>query len=60
MTDDPRGDQHHTPGLAAEVRAMARLAGPVVLAELGWMVMGLVDISMVGRLGPCVGRAGDR
>ncbi len=31
---------------------MLRLAGPVVLAELGWMVMGLVDVAMVGRLGP--------
>ncbi len=31
---------------------MLRLAGPVVLAEVGWMAMGLVDILMVGRLGP--------
>ena len=37
--------------LAAEVGPMARLAGPVVLAELGWMAMGLVDVAMVGRLG---------
>jgi MATE family, multidrug efflux pump len=29
-----------------------RLAGPVVLAEIGWMSMGLVDTLMVGRLGP--------
>lgn len=28
------------------------LALPVVLAELGWMAMGLVDTLMVGRLGP--------
>ena len=31
---------------------MFRLAAPVVLAELGWMTMGLVDTLMVGRLGP--------
>lgn len=31
---------------------MFLLALPVVLAELGWMTMGLVDTLMVGRLGP--------
>lgn len=31
---------------------MFRLAVPVVMAELGWMTMGLVDTLMVGRLGP--------
>ena len=31
---------------------MARLAVPVVVAELGWIAMGIVDIAMVGRLGP--------
>lgn len=31
---------------------MLRLAAPLVVAELGWMTMGLVDIAMVGRLGP--------
>jgi MATE family multidrug resistance protein len=31
---------------------MCALAGPVVLAELGWMSMGVVDMIMVGRLGP--------
>jgi MATE family multidrug resistance protein len=30
---------------------MLRLAVPVVLAELGWMAMGLVDTMMVGRVG---------
>jgi multidrug resistance protein, MATE family len=30
---------------------MFTLALPVVLAELGWMAMGLVDTLMVGRLG---------
>jgi MATE family multidrug resistance protein len=31
---------------------MLRLALPVVLAELGWMAMGVVDSIMVGRVGP--------
>lgn len=31
---------------------MFTLAVPVVLAELGWMTMGLVDTLMVGRIGP--------
>jgi len=31
---------------------MAALALPVVLSELGWMAMGVVDTIMVGRLGP--------
>ena len=31
---------------------MFALALPVVLAELGWMAMGLVDTLMVGRIGP--------
>src|SRR5687768_217963 len=31
---------------------MFSLALPVVMAELGWMSMGLVDTLMVGRLGP--------
>ena len=36
----------------SELRRFLRLAGPVVLAEIGWMSMGLVDTLMVGRLGP--------
>lgn len=31
---------------------MFRLAVPVVLAEMGWMTMGMADTLMVGRLGP--------
>jgi multidrug resistance protein, MATE family len=31
---------------------MLKLAGPVVLAEIGWMSMGIVDTIMVGPLGP--------
>ncbi len=34
----------------AEFRPLWRLAGPLVLAEIGWMTMGLVDTMMVGRL----------
>ncbi len=38
---------------------MLRLAGPVVLAEIGWMSMGVVDTIMVGPLGPAaIGAAG--
>ncbi|HEV3483987.1 MAG TPA: MATE family efflux transporter, partial [Vicinamibacterales bacterium] len=36
--------------LRQEFRPMFALAAPVVLAELGWMTMGLVDTLMVGRL----------
>ena len=36
--------------LRAELRPMLRLAGPIVLAELGWMGMPIVDTMMVGRL----------
>ena len=39
-------------GLAGEWKPTLRLAVPVVLAELGWMGMGVVDVIMVGRLGP--------
>src|SRR5689334_19900539 len=31
---------------------MLKIAIPVVMAELGWMTMGVVDTVMVGRLGP--------
>ena len=31
---------------------MVRLAAPVVVAEIGWVAMGLVDTLMVGPLGP--------
>ena len=38
---------------------MLRIAVPVVLAELGWMAMGVVDTIMVGPLGPAaIGAAG--
>jgi multidrug resistance protein, MATE family len=36
--------------IAEEVRPMAALAAPLVMAELGWMTMAIVDTMMVGRL----------
>src|SRR5712692_3489348 len=36
--------------LRAEFRPTLRLAAPLVLAELGWMSMAIVDTMMVGRL----------
>ena len=33
-----------------ELRSMLALATPLVLAELGWMVMGIVDTMFVGRV----------
>jgi MATE family multidrug resistance protein len=45
-----------TPRMAAswrnELRPLGRLAWPVILAEIGWMAMGIVDTLMVGPLGP--------
>jgi len=35
-----------------DVRSLLALALPVILAEIGWMAMGLVDTIMVGPLGP--------
>ncbi|HEV2272924.1 MAG TPA: MATE family efflux transporter [Acidobacteriaceae bacterium] len=37
---------------AEEMRGLLRLAIPVVLSELGWMAMSIVDTIMVGRLSP--------
>src|SRR5690349_4607547 len=34
-----------------ELRPMLSLAAPVVLSELGWVTMGIVDTMMVGPLG---------
>jgi MATE family multidrug resistance protein len=38
--------------VTAELLPLLRLAGPVILAEIGWMSMGIVDTMMVGPLGP--------
>ena len=46
-------------GMRREVRPLLALALPVILAEIGWMAMGLVDTIMVGPLGPAaIGAAG--
>ena len=37
---------------SAELRPLLKIAIPVILAEIGWMSMGLVDTVMVGPLGP--------
>ena len=38
--------------LRREMRPTVSLAVPVVIAEVGWVSMQIVDIAMVGRLGP--------
>jgi multidrug resistance protein, MATE family len=38
--------------LGAELRALLALAIPVALSEIGWMTMSIVDVIMVGKLGP--------
>ena len=38
--------------LQTEIRALLKLAIPVVLSELAWMLMSVVDTIMVGRLSP--------
>src|SRR5687768_5938966 len=38
--------------LRDEFRPMFRLALPVVIAEMGWMTMGMADALMVGRISP--------
>jgi MATE family multidrug resistance protein len=38
--------------IRTEFLPMLKIAVPVVMAELGWMTMGVVDTVMVGPLGP--------
>ena len=45
-------ENDHRASLTAELRALLALAIPVILSELGWVAMGLVDTLMVSRLGP--------
>ena len=46
-------DEHDGGGsIGAELRALLRLAIPVALSEIGWMTMSVVDVVMVGKLGP--------
>jgi MATE family multidrug resistance protein len=40
------------PSIRTELLPMLKIAVPVVMAELGWMTMGVVDTVMVGPLGP--------
>lgn len=44
--------------LRREFRPMLRLAAPLAVAELGWMIMGIVDTVMAGPLGPAAVGAG--
>jgi multidrug resistance protein, MATE family len=45
--------------VGGELRRLLQLAIPVVLAELGWYSMTIVDTIMVGRIGPAaIGAAG--
>ncbi|HLY20086.1 MAG TPA: MATE family efflux transporter [Bryobacteraceae bacterium] len=37
-------------GVRREWRPLLKLAWPLVIAELGWMAMGIIDTMMVGRL----------
>lgn len=41
-----------TASIRSELFPMLKIAVPVVMAELGWMTMGVVDTIMVGPLGP--------
>ncbi|HZD50382.1 MAG TPA: MATE family efflux transporter [Silvibacterium sp.] len=46
-------DEHNGgASIGAELRALLRLAIPVALSEIGWMTMSVVDVVMVGKLGP--------
>src|SRR5215813_12647003 len=40
----------HTREISQEFRPMLRLAAPLALTELGWLMMAFVDTVMVGRL----------
>src|SRR3954466_11141736 len=35
-----------------EVPHLFRLAWPLAIAEMGWMLMNFVDLAMIGRVGP--------
>jgi MATE family multidrug resistance protein len=47
-----------TASIRKELRPMIRLAAPLAMAELGWMIMGFVDTVMAGRLSPAAIGAG--
>jgi MATE family multidrug resistance protein len=46
----PSEIMHRVQEFKRELGPMLSLAGPVVLAEIGWVGMGMVDTMMVGRL----------
>jgi MATE family multidrug resistance protein len=52
LPDDDALDpaRHRTLSVRAELRAMVRLALPVVVVQVGLMLMGVVDTVMVGRV----------
>src|SRR5579859_2904806 len=50
--DDHRSIAGRLARLRPDLRALLTLAIPVILSELGWVAMGIVDTIMVGRLGP--------
>src|SRR5215468_6732791 len=47
-----------TASIRRELRPMVRMAAPLAMAELGWMIMGFVDTVMAGRLSPAAIGAG--
>jgi MATE family multidrug resistance protein len=51
LAEAPNRDAPPARGLWAEVRALAVLAGPITLSQVGLHLMGFVDTAMVGRLG---------
>jgi MATE family multidrug resistance protein len=51
MSTPPRPRARLHAASTRELRPLLRLAGPVIVAEVGWMAMWLVDTIMVGRLG---------
>lgn len=52
MTENTESELRWPDHIRVELRPMGALAWPVVLAELGWMMMGIVDTLMVAPLGP--------
>src|ERR1700739_646561 len=48
----PETQSNPTTRFRSELAALLLLAIPVVLSELGWMAMSIVDTIMVGRLSP--------
>jgi multidrug resistance protein, MATE family len=49
-TTTPASEPSQAGAIQREIAPMLRLALPLVFAEIGWMVMGIVDTIMVGHL----------